>query len=134
MPRQVQRFPRAEVAIGDTTGITDRRAEVFALAAQGLSNEEIACDLDISAKAVQRHIDALKDQFCAINRADLISQGWMHGILQARAMVRALVVFLMIISAGPAIRPTRTAPASRRGPTTSVRIGRREIASINAGA
>lgn len=126
MPKQAQHFERLTVGVSDDCPLTGRRSQILELTAQGLSSKEIARALDIQPDTVDRHIDALKDQFRAANRADLISQGWMHGILSARQAVRALALFLAILSTGPAIRTCRSlrTPATRT--VQSLRIGRRE--------
>mgnify|MGYP006431000339 CR=1 FL=1 len=128
MPKQTEYFERLAIAVAESCSLTGRRSAVLELTAQGLSSKEIARKLGIQPETVDRHIDALKEQFGAINRADLISQGWMHGILQARAAVRALVLFLAILSAGPAIRTGRTVrtPTSRTAQTV-VRIQREGV-------
>ena len=125
MPKQAEYFERLAIAVSESCPLTERRSAVLGLTAQGFSSKEIARQLGIQPDTVDRHIDALKDQFGAINRAELISQGWMHGILQARAAVRALVLFLSILSAGPAMRTARTVrtPTSRTAQTV-VRVQR----------
>ena len=126
MPKKKHVFRRQEIEVNAGGMIPPRRAQVFELAACGKATKEIARELGVSPETVNWHLDELKDQFGATSRVDLVSQGWMHGILSARQAVRALALFLAILSTGPAIRTCRSlrSPASRV--VQSQRIGRRE--------
>jgi DNA-binding CsgD family transcriptional regulator len=54
-------------------GVTSREMDVFVLAAQGLSNADIACRLYISAKTVETHIASLVAKTGRDGRRDLIA-------------------------------------------------------------
>jgi DNA-binding NarL/FixJ family response regulator len=54
-------------------GVTSREMDVFVLAAQGLSNADIAARLYISAKTVETHIASLVAKTGRDGRRDLIA-------------------------------------------------------------
>lgn len=124
MPRIT--FAQQEVELATPDALTPRRGQVLALAANGLTSQAIADELGITVDTVNCHLDALKDQFCATNRSQLISQGWIHGILQARRSVHALTLALALLAAMPSVR-VRTARPGHPRPVASQRIGRQEI-------
>jgi len=52
---------------------TDRQREIISLAAQGLSNKEIAGRLTMSTRSVERHLFRASQRVGANSRAQLIS-------------------------------------------------------------
>lgn len=113
-------FPRMVVELADRTALPKRRGEVFELAARGMQSKEIARALDISVHTVDWHLGELADQLCAINQKDLISQGWMHGLLRARVLAWALI----LCSTLPAMRSRPSPRAGGRPPVRTNSIGR----------
>lgn len=128
MARKV--FAMMEVELAQPDALTPRRGQVFALAANGHTSQEIADRLGISLDTVNCHMDALKDQFCAINRTHLISQGWIHGILQARQAVRALAFVLAVIACMPTARIRTSRSFGPRPVASAARVGRKEISGL----
>lgn len=133
MPRTVKRYEHKDVCLGNTEGLTKRQAEIAEMMAMGMTAHEISGALGISADTVNCHMDRLKDRFHAYNKADLLCQMWMHGILQARTMACVLVCFLCVLSSFPVARTNRPNQSNRRV-ETMVRIGRKEIPAIIGGA
>lgn len=116
-------FPRMDAELADKSSLPPRRGQVLELAAKGLSTECIAQKLGISPNTVAWHLDELKDQLCALSRVDLISQGWMHGLLRARMLAWVLMAFSMM----PAMR-TRPSPVNgTRPPVVRNTIGRTAV-------
>lgn len=121
-------FPLIQVELAQPGALTPRRGQVFEMAANGYTSQEIADRLGISLDTVNCHLDALKDQFCAMNRSHLISQGWMHGIFQARSAVRALALVLALLAAFPMARVNRQPPrTASRTEMRATRTARREV-------
>lgn len=119
-------FPRMELELADETGLPPRRGKVLELAGRGMSTKDIAAELGVSVDTIDWHLNELKDQLCAFSRADLISQGWMHGLFRARA----LAVVLMAFSLMPALR-SRPAPVNgTRPPVVRNVIGRTPVRAI----
>ncbi|KMQ75271.1 response regulator transcription factor [Marinobacter subterrani] len=121
--RQKPTYPRMEVELADTTLLPPRRAEVLKLAARGMSSKAIARELGISPATVEWHLDEAKDQFHALTRLDLISQGWMQGLFRARMLAWALMAFSTL----PALRSRPTPMTGTRPPAVRNVIGRNAI-------
>lgn len=68
---------------GKDRGLTEREAEVLALATQGLSNAEIAERLFISINSVKTHIRHLYRKIDVHNRAQAVAWGIDHGFRPA---------------------------------------------------
>jgi DNA-binding CsgD family transcriptional regulator len=117
-----------EVELADTTMLPPRRGEVVMLAARGLSAKSIAKELGISPATVDWHIEEAKDQFHAMTRLDLISQGWMQGLFRARMLAWMLMAFSMM----PAMRSRPTPLTGTRPPAVRNVIGRTAIREIRA--
>ena len=49
-------------ALRNSSLLTDRQRQVIALIAQGLSNEEVACELGISPRTAKAHCDILRQK------------------------------------------------------------------------
>jgi DNA-binding CsgD family transcriptional regulator len=62
-------------------GLTDRETEILALVAAGLSNQEIAAQLLISARTAERHIQNIYIKIDARNRAEATAFALRHRIL-----------------------------------------------------
>ena len=119
---------RQEVELTDESRLPKRRGQVLRMAASGMSTSEIAIDLGVSISTIEWHMNELKDQLCAYSRADMISQGWMHGLLRARSLAFILLGCALI----PAVR-SRPAPVSNtRPPVVRTAIGRNQIRSVFA--
>lgn len=84
MARAKLYFERMEAELADPDMLPKRRGQVMECAAAGMQSKEIARALGISVDTVNWHLAELMDQFHAASRLDLVSQGWMHGILKAR--------------------------------------------------
>lgn len=123
-------FPRMDLELADASRLPKRRGQVLELAARGLSSKKIGLELGISSETVDWHLNELKDQLCAFSRADLISQGWMHGLLKARAAIRTTAFLLAVISLMPMIRNRAPRASTQRPAASAMRIGRREISEI----
>ncbi len=116
-------FPRMDVELADKTKLPPRRGQVLELVGRGFSTEDISIELGISPNTVAWHLDELKDQLCAINRVDLISQGWMHGLFRARM----LAWMLMACSLIPVMRSRPSPVNGTRPPVVRNTIGRTAI-------
>lgn len=58
--------------------LTPRQFEILALLAQGLSNKEIARQLNISVPTVQNHVAALLAVLGVQNRTEAAALYWQH--------------------------------------------------------
>lgn len=117
-------YPRMEVELSEDQHLfPPRRAEAVVLAAKGMSAKEIGRELGISPATVAWHLSEAQDQLHAHCRADLISQGWMHGLFRARTLAWALMAFAML----PAMRSRPTPISGGRPPVTQNTIGRTAI-------
>jgi DNA-binding CsgD family transcriptional regulator len=85
--RQLARLMRpkgrssASSRAGGSLGLTDRQAEILALAAIGRSNDEIGHDLSISPFTVRTHLEHAFDRLRVHSRAAAVAQAWELGIL-----------------------------------------------------
>lgn len=95
-----------------------------------MKNKEIARALGISVDTVNWHTAELMDQFHAASRLDLISQGWMHGILKARKATVATAFMLAMFASLPMGRTRVSRVSSPRPVASTGRVGRREISGI----
>jgi DNA-binding CsgD family transcriptional regulator len=62
-------------------GLTERQAEILALAAVGRSNDEIGRDLSISPNTVRTHLENAFDRLQVHTRAAAVGRAWELGIL-----------------------------------------------------
>jgi predicted ATPase/DNA-binding CsgD family transcriptional regulator len=62
-------------------GLTAREAEVLRLVARGQSNKEIAAELVLSVRTVERHITNLYGKIDARGKADATAYAFKHGLL-----------------------------------------------------
>jgi DNA-binding CsgD family transcriptional regulator len=66
---------------GSALGLTERQAEILALAAVGRSNDEIGNDLSISPLTVRTHLEHAFDRLRVHTRAAAVARAWELGIL-----------------------------------------------------
>ena len=62
-------------------GLTGREVEVLRLVAQGSSNRDIAAELVLSARTVERHLTNIYSKIGARGRADATAYALGHGLL-----------------------------------------------------
>jgi DNA-binding NarL/FixJ family response regulator len=62
-------------------GLTSREVEVLRLVAKGQSNKEIAAELVLSVRTVERHITNLYGKIDARGKADATAYAFQHGLL-----------------------------------------------------
>lgn len=125
MSRKV--YPRLDVELAIMDAFPPRRGLVYEMSCNGFSNDQIGERLGISSRTVEWHLDEVKNQLCALNIKDAISQGWLHGLLRAKSVVRACALVLAIFSSmhsGYARLPR--SPGNARAATASVRLVRQE--------
>jgi len=85
--RQLERLGRTRPRAARQTGgegartLTDRQAEILALAAVGRSNDEIARDLSISPNTVRTHMENAFDRLAVHTRPAAVARAWELGIL-----------------------------------------------------
>jgi DNA-binding CsgD family transcriptional regulator len=72
---------RPRVLKTPTLTLTERQAEILALAAVGRSNDEIARDLGISANTVRTHLENTFERLHVHTRAAAVARAWALGIL-----------------------------------------------------
>jgi DNA-binding NarL/FixJ family response regulator len=68
-------------AAGRPDGLTARELEVLRLVASGRSNREIADELVLSVRTVERHITNLYAKIGARGKADATAYAFQHGLL-----------------------------------------------------
>jgi DNA-binding NarL/FixJ family response regulator len=61
--------------------LTEREVEVLRLTARGLSNEQIAAELVVSARTVGNHLAHIYDKTCRRTRAGAAVFAMEHGLL-----------------------------------------------------
>ena len=66
-------------------GLTEREVEVLQLVAAGLTNNEIASALYLSAKTVSRHLSNIFTKIGVTSRAGATAFAFEHGLVQARS-------------------------------------------------
>lgn len=132
MARAKLYFERMEAELADPDMLPKRRGQVMECAAAGMQSKEIARALGISVDTVNWHLAELMDQFHAASRLDLVSQGWMHGILKARKATVATAFVLAMFASLPMARTRVSRVSSPRPVASMTRIGRREVAGVYA--
>jgi two-component system response regulator NreC len=73
---------REEPAVYD--GLTSRQREVLTLIAEGLSNQEIAKDLDISVRTVERHRENIMQRLDLHSCVDLVKYALRKGLIRLK--------------------------------------------------
>ena len=71
----------ADRAPGDVHGLTEREMEVLGLVAAGETNKEIAAELVLSERTVDRHVSNIFTKFGVSSRAAATAYGYEHGLL-----------------------------------------------------
>ncbi len=66
---------------GPFTQLTNREFEIFCLAAQGLSTQEIAGRLHISTKTVANYLTQIKRKLDAATTGELVRLAYLHGLI-----------------------------------------------------
>ena len=61
--------------------LTPREKEVLSLSAEGLTSQEIAAKLGMSARTVNQHVDNVADKLGTRNRAHTVAEVIRHGLL-----------------------------------------------------
>jgi DNA-binding NarL/FixJ family response regulator len=64
--------------------LTERELEVLTLMASGLTNDEIAANLFVSAGTVKTHVNHIFSKLDLRNRADAVIFGFDHGLVSRR--------------------------------------------------
>ncbi len=73
---------------GDTPALTEREQEVLQLIAEGSANKQIASELGISIKTVEKHRQRLMDKLNLHQTAGLTRYAMDHGIIESRAQIQ----------------------------------------------
>lgn len=73
---------RAEVAPASMKVLTDRERQVVGLVAEGLSNEEIAAELVVSAATARTHVSRAMMTLHARDRAQLVVLAYRSGLMR----------------------------------------------------
>lgn len=79
--RLVDRSPNRQVNAEALAQLTEREREVTALAAHGMSNEEIAVALHISQATAKTHISRAMAKLKARDRAQLVALAYQHRLV-----------------------------------------------------
>lgn len=93
--------------VASAPGLDETEAQMLALAAQGLSNDEIAKETAYSRQAVAWHLGRLMRSWCAPNRTALVSVGFVRGWIRSRRDARSSDRALP-----PAIEPAAARPTT----------------------
>jgi DNA-binding NarL/FixJ family response regulator len=76
------RMNTGEQALGGEVSLTDRELDVLRLAARGLSNKDIAAELDLSPRTVQVHLSHTFAKLGVASRTEAVIQGLRRGWFQ----------------------------------------------------
>ncbi|WP_106639166.1 response regulator transcription factor [Allosphingosinicella vermicomposti] len=66
---------------GSEPDLTPRESEVLELVANGLSAKEVAHEIGIAPRTVERHIENVRMKMRARNRAHMVAQAVLNGVL-----------------------------------------------------
>ncbi|MBF4607622.1 helix-turn-helix transcriptional regulator [Curtobacterium sp. VKM Ac-1393] len=94
--------------VAHVPGLDETEEQMLALAAQGLSNDQIAKETAYSRQAVAWHLGRLMRSWCAPNRTALVSVGFVRGWIRSRRDARSVDSALR-----PAIEPAVERPTTR---------------------
>jgi len=75
------------LVIKKSTGLTSRELEVIQLVAEGYANKQVAADLDISIKTVEKHRQHLMDKLNIHDTAGLTRYAIAQGIIESSVQV-----------------------------------------------
>ncbi len=73
--------PAAPVLLEDDAGLTGRESEILSLLARGFSNREMADQLVLSPRTIERHLENLYRKTGARNRAEATAYAYTHGLV-----------------------------------------------------
>jgi len=79
--RHVERLGSAATPPGGIDSLSDRQLEVLRLVADGLSNNEICLQLEVTLETVKTHVLHIYQRLHARNRAHAVHLGHMHDLL-----------------------------------------------------
>jgi DNA-binding NarL/FixJ family response regulator len=79
IPRSVLEMPRRSA--DPLSGLSTREREVFGLVVRGLSNDNVARELDISIKTVQTHRSKINQKLGLHSTGDLIRFAALRGLI-----------------------------------------------------
>jgi DNA-binding NarL/FixJ family response regulator len=77
-----QRLPPTEILAVNQERLSTREQEVLALLGQGLSNAQIAEQIQLSETTVKNHVTSLYDKLNLHSRAEAVAYAWQHGLVQ----------------------------------------------------
>jgi len=77
---QTRSFRSAGIKTSPAT-LTPREREVLSLSAEGLTSQQIAAKLGMSARTVNQHVDNVADKLGTRNRAHTVAEVLRHGLL-----------------------------------------------------
>ena len=81
MPSDLRLELQDYVALKNNINVSQRQIEVLHLIKHGLSNKQIARQLDIAESTVKAHLRSLFESLGASNRLDCVNQAEKHGLL-----------------------------------------------------
>lgn len=73
--------PPAEATVVDDAGLTGRELEILSLLARGFSNREMADQLVLSPRTIERHLENLYRKTGARNRAEATAYAYTRGLV-----------------------------------------------------
>jgi DNA-binding NarL/FixJ family response regulator len=76
--QRVDAVPDPEIEIED---LSERQLEVLELVADGLSNQEISAQLDVTVETVKTHVLHILQRLSARTRAHAVGIGYKHDLL-----------------------------------------------------
>ena len=76
-----QRGPGSD-SRGEIDSLSERQLEILSLVAEGLSNQEICSQLDVTLETTKTHIGHILQRLGARSRAHAVSIGHRHGLLK----------------------------------------------------
>lgn len=94
---------------------------------KGMSEKDAARANFRSPETVRHHRKSMRGKTHQPNGQGVLTYCFAH------QYVRVLVIALIVASVMPMVRSARISTPSRRGPTTTMRIGRREPSELSAG-
>ena len=71
----------AQIRVAVSHGLTEREVQVLRLVASGQTGKEIAAELVLSVRTVERHVENIYGKIAARNRADATAYALTRGIV-----------------------------------------------------